>query len=319
MTVESSFEEGVRGAPKKIVRGIPCFDDSGYFYGEMSREEILELTDKAASIGWRNTALGHRNAFVRATMTSPSRSLFLSILPVREGERILDAGAGWGILSAQIAKGFPRARVYATDKALERLFFAAQIREQERLENMHILQCDITDPPFERGFFDVVIMMGVFEWLGASVRTYPPKTAQARGLSAIHDIMRPGGRLLIGIENRIGYDYFLGHHDHSNLAFTSLMPRRVAGLYTKLRKKEPYRVYTYSRGGYQKLLKQAGFDSVTFYAALPDYRFPKRICDTHKVKEIMQNARSRRLARILPRGTIGALAPSYYIVAEKPR
>jgi ubiquinone/menaquinone biosynthesis C-methylase UbiE len=314
MTDQGSFRaEGVAVSPKKIVNGIPCFDDSGYFYSEMSLEDTLALSSIAATIGWRNAALGTRDGFVRRYITDPNRSLFLSILPIKEGENILDVGAGWGNVSAQIAKGFPSTNVYTTDKTVERLFFADQIRRQEQLKNMHVLQCDITDPPFENGFFDVVIMIGVLEWVGASVRAFPPKVAQERALKMIHDFMRPGGRLLIGIENRIGYDYFLGGADHSNMAFTGLMPRRVADLYMRLKGKESYRTYTYSRRGYHNLLKQAGFNSVKFYAVLPNYRFPNRICDINKLKDITH----RRLAKVLPRQVVGALAPSFYILAGR--
>jgi SAM-dependent methyltransferase len=312
--------EGIRVKPKKIVKGIPCFDDSGYFFSEISRGDTQALANLAATIGWRRAALGTGEKFLRRYITDPNRSVLLSILPIKGDEKILDVGSGWGNVSAQIAKGFPGASVYAADKTVERLFFADQIKKQERLENMHVIQCDITDPPFEKGFFDVVIMIGVLEWLGASVKAYPPKMAQERGLKAIHDIMKPGGKLLIGIENRIGYHYFAGKADHSGLAFTSLMPRRVADSYMRLRGKESYRTYTYSRRGYDQLLKQAGFSSVKIYAVLPDYQFPSRICEIDMVKKVAQRRAAKRLLprlllNLLPRGLVGDLAPSFYIVA----
>src|SRR3984957_8915466 len=285
---ESNLEmEGIRVAPKKIVRGIPCFGDSERVSGTMNRKDILALSRLAATMGWRKVALGIGDAFVRRYITDQNRSLFLSMLPIKEGERVLDVGAGWGNLAAQIAKGFPSSSVYATDKALEQLFFAEQIKKQEGLKNMRVIQCDITDPPFEKGFFDVVIMIGVLEWLGASVKTMSPRAAQERGLKAIYDIMRPGGRLLIGIENRIGYQNILGRQDRAKTAYT--------------------------QRGYTRLLKDAGFEAVTFYPVLPNYWFPNRISDTHKVKEITH----RRLTNALPGGVVRALTPSFYIVAGR--
>jgi len=334
MTTGSNVEsDAIKIAPKKIVRGIPCFEDSDYFYSEMSLEETLELADLAATLGWKKAVSEwRRSAFVRRYITNTQRLLFLSILPIKEGDRVLDVGAGWGNLAAQIAKGFPSSSVYATDKALERLFFAEQVKEQERLDNLRVIQSDITDLPFEKGFFDVVIMIGVLEWLGASVKTMSPRAAQERGLKAIYDIMRPGGRLLIGIENRIGYHYFLGRADHSGRAFTSLMPRRVADFYMGMRgergggergkgDKGPYRTYTYSRGGYNQLLKQVGFKSVKFYAVLPDYRFPTDICELDMLKQVAQHRATKSfpkpMLKLLPSGIIGALTPSFYMVAEK--
>src|ERR1700722_9574187 len=289
MTTGSNVEsDAIKIAPKKIVRGIPCFEDSDYFYSEMSLEETLELADLAATLGWKKAVSEwRRSAFVRRYITNTQRLLFLSILPIKEGDRVLDVGAGWGDLAAQIAKGFPSSSVYATDKALERLFFAEQVKEQERLDNLRVIQSDITDLPFEKGFFDVVIMIGVLEWLGASVKTMSPRAAQERGLKAIYDIMRPGGRLLIGIENRIGYQNILGRQDRAKTAYT--------------------------QRGYTRLLKDAGFEAVTFYPVLPNYWFPNRISDTHKVKEITH----RRLTNALPGGVVRALTPSFYIVAGR--
>jgi ubiquinone/menaquinone biosynthesis C-methylase UbiE len=322
LTAGTSFElEAINVNPKKIVKGIPCFDDSEYFFSEISRENTQALSNLAATIGWRKAALGTGENFLKKYITDPNRSLFLSILSIKDGENILDAGAGWGNISAQIAKSFPSSSVYAADRTLERMFFAEQIKKQERLENMHVLQCDIADPPFEKSFFDVVIMMGVLEWLGDSVGTLPPEAVQERGLKAVHDIMRPGGRLLIGIENRIGYNYFLGDSDHSGMAFTSLMPRRVADLYVRSRRKKPYRTYTYSRRGYNQLLTKAGFSSVKFYAVLPNYQFPSRICEIDLLKQVAQRRVTgsfpKFFLKLLPGRIMGALAPSFYIVAER--
>jgi len=305
--------EGVTIPPRKIVNGIMCFDDSGYFYSEISREDTLALSSLAARMGWKKAALGSRDNFIRKYTSSPNRSLFLSILPIGENDRILDVGAGWGTLPAQIAKGFPETKVYATDKTVERLFFAQQIKLQEHLNNLHVLQCDVSDLPFEKDFFDVVIMIGVLEWLGASVTKLRPRAAQEEGLGAILDTLKPGGRLLVGIENRVGYDLILGHADHSKRAYTSLMPRRVADAYMKLRGDGYYKTYTYTANGYRQLLKKVGFSRVLVYGTLPDYRFPVRVCDTRKVKDIL----NRRSAKIIPGRIIGAVVPSYYIIAEK--
>src|SRR5437899_6019573 len=140
--------DGLKLLPKKIVRGIPCFDDSEYFYSEIDRKRTLSLASLTSTIGWKNAALRVPNRFLRRYITDPSRTFFLSILEIGERERILDVGGGWGNVTAQIAKGFPTTKVYTLDKTLERLFFADQIRRQERISNMRIVQGDITDPPF---------------------------------------------------------------------------------------------------------------------------------------------------------------------------
>jgi ubiquinone/menaquinone biosynthesis C-methylase UbiE len=304
--------EGIALAPKKIVKGIPCFDESTYFFEPISRQTLLSLTALAGTVGWKRalTALEMRDPWI----TDPKRDFFLSILEIKENDRVLDAGAGWGVISARIARGFPSTKVYAFDKTVEELLFADQIKRQEHLDNMRIVQGDITNPPFETNFFDVVIMIGLLEWLGVSTQTTSPRAAQVLALKRTHDILRPGGRLLIGIENRIGYKYFLGvPDDHTHLRFTNLMPRRFADFYMKLRNKGSYRTYTYSLQCYKKLLREGGFKDATFYAAYPDYRFPTLICDLNSVKEIIPN----RFAQMLPRSILATLTNSFYIRAKR--
>jgi ubiquinone/menaquinone biosynthesis C-methylase UbiE len=312
MSTESQITAEYKIPPKKIVRGIACYDESGYFYSEANLEETLALSSVAAKVGWRRAVLGMGDRFVRRYIMDSNRTLFLSILEIKSGENILDVGAGWGNVSAVIAKNFPSTTVYAVDKTLERLLFADQIKKQENLRNMRVVQCDITNPPFESGFFDHVIMIGVLEWLGASVQGMSPETAQNLGLRMIHRVMKPGGLLLIGIENRVGYRYFLGHADHTGMAFTSLMPRQIADIYLRVRGRGSYRTYTYTKRGYEKLLRKAGFVDVVTYAAMPDYRFPNVICDLDQVRA----ATYQRMAKFLPRKTVAAFTPSFYIIAK---
>ncbi len=279
--------KGIVIAPKKTVSHIPCYGDSEYQLWEGNREKAQGLSSLAATIGWK-TALGALDPPLRKQITYPNRSLFLAILSIREGDRILDLGTGWGIISAQMAKGFPTTNVYAADNTVERLCFAQQIKYQEHLKNMHVLQCNIMDPPFEKEFFDVVIMIDTLERLGLS-DTSSPRIAQERGLRAIHDIIRPGGTLLIGTNNRL------------------------ASLYMGTKENTHKTTYASDQHGYRKMLEQAGFDSLKFYAALPNYQYTNRICNIDRVKDTLRH----RAVKLLPGKVVGALVPSFYIVAER--
>ncbi len=90
--------------------------------------------------------------------------------------------------------------------------------------------------------------------------------------------------LVIGIENRFGSGLFRGVRDHSGIAYTSLVPRRVASFMlrhslvphhrTQLNPRNEYRTFTYSEGGYRKLLGEAGFANVSCHWAAPGYNQP---------------------------------------------
>ena len=54
------------------------------------------------------------------------------------------------------------------------------------------------------------------------------------------------------------------------------MPRFLANIVSKKKLGKPYRTYTYSKRGYVRLLKDAGFDTPPdFYIAHPGYNLPQ--------------------------------------------
>src|SRR5207249_7300311 len=131
-------------------------------------------------------------------------------------------------------------------------------------------------------------------------------------LSSIRSILRPGGCLYLGIENRLGFQYCLGVKDHSGLPFTSLMPRWIAGQivgaahgrgrcegYRGNKNVSGYRWPTYSLRGYTALLGEAGFSDVSFYWTYPSYNEPRYISSLDfdaPVKFLIDQSWQRRVA-----------------------
>ena len=126
--------------------------------------------------------------------------------------------------------------------------------------------------PFRTGTFDAVVLNGVLEWVPVTA-VGAPRQCQLAMLRELRRLLKTNGQLYVGIENRVGLKYFRGAIDeHSHLKFTSLMPRRLANAWSRARRNQDYRTYTYSRRGYAKLLREAGFTQVDFYCPYPDYR-----------------------------------------------
>ena len=132
--------------------------------------------------------------------------------------------------------------------------------------------------PFCDGSFDLVILNGVLEWVGAYSDSKSPSQCQKDLLREISRVLRPGGSLYIGIENRFGYKFLLGKpDDHSQVMYTSLLPRFLADRRMIKIKGKPYRTYTYSYWGLKRLLGKCGFHNVKIALSLPDYRYFKHI------------------------------------------
>ncbi len=155
------------------------------------------------------------------------------------------------------------------------------------------VRADLHALPFASASLDVIAVNGVLEWAGLvdpqagpGVAPREPDVLQEAFLRALRDILRPGGWLYVGIENRFGRAFLRGSSDHQGLRYTSLLPRAAARSYTRLRHArsprtgsvdEDYRAWTYSLAGYEKLLQRCGFEPPRAYAVVPGYNVPTRI------------------------------------------
>lgn len=308
--------------PVELINGIPSFVKDDYYFQYFSKLELLHLLSLAERIGWKEAVVSNSGSPLTGYLTDPRRLLFIPLLSLISNSKILDLGAGLGSLSFQIAKRNPSCEVYAFDKTLEGLLLLNVIKEQEKLWNLHIARVDALDIPLDDSFFDLVLMVGVLEWVGSSTVGLQPTEAQNNVLREAYRVLKPEGQLLLSIENRFGYNYLKGATDHSGLPYTSLMPRFIANWYSKYRLGCEYKTYTYSERGYRKLLAEAGFTKLKIFAAFPDYRIPWLIVDVALVKEILKKQiKSRSLSKLalrcMPDSLVRFLVPSYLIVAVK--
>lgn len=85
---------------------------------------------------------------------------------LKDGQRILELGCGWGSLTLTMARKFPNASIIAlSNSAPQRLFIEARAKN-EGLSNIQIITRDIsTLPPLEKEYepFDRVVSVEMFE------------------------------------------------------------------------------------------------------------------------------------------------------------
>ena len=193
------------------------------------------------------------------------------LFDISKESAVLDLGSGFGGISCALSQR--AGKVVSMDCSLKRLKLLDIRVKQEGINNIvPVCGGDSMRLPFEDKSFDLVVLNGVLEWLAIFNPKDNPREVQLAKLKDIHRILKDNGSIYIGIENRIGYVYFLGGKDHNNIRFTNLMPRWMANMYSKIRLGRPYLTYTYSILGYKKLLRESGFSSVDVYAAIPTYR-----------------------------------------------
>ena len=273
------------GTTWPVRNGIPrFFQMPDHYWGEVNRNQALELIEAARQGSWVEAV---RARFPEKDnmifgLLDPQRASWAPMLGLDEKSTALDIGSGYGCISQSISRFV--GEVYSVEAVTERIDFTQERLRQERIRNVHLVQASATALPLAENSFDLVVVNGVLEWVGEWDLTVDPRMVQLNFLKKIFRLLKNDGILVIGIENRIGWDLFLGGNDHSGMTYTSLVPRGLANFMlkhnpkphfrTQLNPRKQYRTYTYSERGYRKLLSEAGFAATSSYWAEPGYNQP---------------------------------------------
>jgi len=316
-----------------INDSVPCFIKDAPYWGELPRDEMRAILRNAQEGYWRDALemipVEKREEIIIGS-SDETRGWWRYLLPGLDAGKVLDIGAGLGAITFSLASaGY---EVVAVDSVMERAMFIETRRRQDNIRNIQTACASALELPFPSSSFDIVIMNGVLEWLGLSDTSISPYQVQKNVLHDIFRLLKPDGILYLAIENRMSALYFLGFKDpHSGLRFITLMPRKIANFYSLLMKDAEYRTYIYSRFGYQKMLKEAGFKDMRFFLPLPSYRNFKaivpagnrkvaRYCITHiwNLKRLPLLKKILPFFKLLPVGLLlDYFAPDYSIIARK--
>ncbi len=310
-----------------VLEDVPVFSRSrDAYYGEVSREVAREIIVRSTAVGWRRALLEYadraHDVFFRNYLASDSRLGFKFLLNGLGRGAVLDCGCGMGAISAGLARHFDR--VYATDLTLERAQFTRLRCQQDGLHNV-VVFCSGDTPhlPLANASVDVIVLNGVLEWI-PEFRPGEPRSAQLEFLEELERILTPTGTLFVGIENRVGVNYLLGApEDHSHLRFMSLLPRRLADVYSHWRRQTPYRNYTYTRSGYRRLFRAAGFACTEFFCLAPSYRNPERVIQLSDATMIdaslNRQSALKRLRNSMVRPVLPYIAQAFGILVTRQR
>ena len=322
---------------------------SGY-WSNLNKEENHELLSKARKNGVRK-AIKLLHPELYDVIFSPKREAGLELLNLTGNEVCIDYGCMWGALTIPLAKRCTS--VISVDQTLESLEFLKLRISENNLSNVNIVNHNLrTFPtlPIESRA-DIAIVNGVLEWIpevgsvelkrvyGKRKRIsydkgYNPKQVQLKFLKKVRENLNSNGKLYLAIENRYDFKMFFGVKDpHSNLHLTTVFPKKVANLLSKMRLGRPYVNWIYSNTELIDLVKEAGFSDVELSVAFPDYRFPefiqnynrsiKKFSYKSKVRGLNKKISLKRLtARIIEKILffflgLKFLSPSFILIAKK--
>ncbi|NCC50334.1 MAG: methyltransferase domain-containing protein [Spartobacteria bacterium] len=258
-------------------------------YREIKDDAFDELLALSSAHGWMAAAT--RCADIPGVnpeyLAKVSRADFQYLLPLHPDTVVLDVGAGLGAIAQVLA---PRVHTYvALENDRRRIQFTQLRLGQQGINNVVFLHANVLGNPLQAGLFDVIILNGVLEWLGLQGHE-PAGDIQREALRELYRLLKPGGMLYVGTDNRYALAQLRGAPEpHSMLPYVGVVPRRMADFLVKrdYRRgkgwsrspmlKTGFRTWTWSLRGYHKLLASAGFEKVNTWLPHPTYNQPHRI------------------------------------------
>lgn len=204
------------------------------------------------------------------------RKNILNWYPFEADSSILEIGCGMGAITNMLCD---RCRDVTAVELSKRRATATLLRCRER-DNLEIIVGNLNDIQFEKKF-DYITLIGVLEYQGTFTDTDNP---YMDFLMEIKKLLKPKGKLLIGIENKYGLKYWCGAvEDHTGIPFEGM------NQYTLSNKA----VRTFARKELEELVKESGFRNTFFYYPMPDYKLPTVVYSQNRLPESanMQNMR----------------------------
>ncbi len=184
-------------------------------------------------------------------------------------ESILELGSGCGAISRYL--GEQGKRVDAVEGSGIRAGLG-RLRCRD-LDNVRVINANYNELAVPEGHYDLVLFVGVIEYArrfletGDDGETLSDRDAAIGILRRAKQYLKPGGVILVAIENRLGQKYQHGaHEDHYARKYIGINGYRdSAG------------IATYSRDEWVGIIHEAGLGASTFSYPFPDYKIPRVI------------------------------------------
>ena len=223
-------------------------------------DEMLEIARNYREEEW-NQVIAERASWPILYHFSHIRENILSWLPFTGEENVLEIGSGCGAVTGALCK--KAKQVTCIELSRKRSHINAW--RHRNCDNLKILMGNFQD--VEKTLtekYDYITLIGVFEYGEAYIQSDTP---YVDFLKIISKHLKPDGKIVLAIENRLGLKYWAGcTEDHFGTLFEGLEGYPT----TK-------GVKTFSRKEFMQILSDAGDLQAEWYYPFPDYKFPMTI------------------------------------------
>ncbi len=248
-------------------------------------DELLKIAEEYSEEEY-NSVISKRLDWTVLYHFSHVRENIVSWIPFKKTDKILEVGAGCGAITGVFTQN--AGEVVSCDLSKKRSLINAH--RHSNADNLTISVGNFSDVEKDLpNDFDYVCLIGVFEYGQCYIEGEKP---YEEFLKMLNKHLKPGGRLIIAIENRLGLKYFAGcTEDHIGDCFKGI---------TGYDKSE--RVMTFSRPALESIFNSAGISNYHFYYPYPDYKLMHTLYSDKrlpKAGELTDNLRNFDRDRLL--------------------
>lgn len=229
--------------------------NDNYSDGEIE-EKLLEVAKSGVDL---QEFLLEENDWTYLYHFSQIRQNILEWYDFGEGKSLLEIGAGCGAITGLFCDRLDR--VVCVDLSKRRSSINAY--RNKDASNLELIVGNFEDISIDEKF-DYVTLIGVLEY---SIYYLSSENPFLDMLKKAKEYLKPGGKLIIAIENKYGIKYWAGaSEDHTGGFFDGIMGYPGVD-----------RVRTFSKDKLDELIKDSGFSNTEFYYPVPDYKMPLEI------------------------------------------
>lgn len=282
MGVPENKEERIGG----VLLDFSHYPGEDFYCDGAVEEEILELAKTHAPSEFPSL-IQEKKSWEVLYHLSPVRGNIVRWIPFTGREKVLEIGAGPGAITSALAEEV--AQVECVELSAKRSRINAWRNKDRDNITIHVGNFADIEPSLPDDY-DYILLIGVLEY----AQVYLDKGADSfrEEITRLLPHLKPGGRLVIAIENRLGLKYFAGcREDHTGRYFDSIEDYADAQL----------AVHTFSKPALEKLFVSCGIRDAHFYYPYPDYKFPstvyseKRLPDASELTDNIRNFDRDRL------------------------
>lgn len=244
----------------KVELDGSCYSGKDLYCDGAVEDELLEIVTAYPEEEF-NRVIAEKKDWAVLYHLSHIRGNIVEWLPISKEESVLEIGSGCGAITGTLSDKAKKVDCIELSRKRS-LINANRNKKREnitiKLGNFQDVEARLTEQ------YDWITLIGVFEYGEGYIASPKP---YHDFLKTIKKHLKPGGRGVLAIENRLGLKYFAGcTEDHCGVLYEGIEGYRT----TKGAR-------TFSRPELEKIMDEAGFLRREFYYPYPDYKLPMSI------------------------------------------